>query len=263
MAAATLIQITNYTNGEQTSHFIPDPASNILNYNFVNSQSIEIWIRDYVKSPLVIAFPSTADRKVFTDMLTMAITGTYYSYNFGAGGTFTPTASFNCITFASNSAGFFVLPTNLYTSATTTTTTAEPDAPAPTTTTTTTISGTTTTTTDSGVTTTTTLFPATLNWSYERSGAVSASFRVYKNGVIAASASLPASGTIAVTAGDTVYATITGTTAVLKSIDLTGGTGGTISLDNVIGATATVTLPTFTVARGNNYHIDGLGEPNN
>ena len=49
----------------------------------------------------------------------------------------------------------------------------------------------------------------------------------------------------------------------LKSIDLTGGTGGTISLDNVIGATATVTLPTFTVARGNNYHIDGLGEPNN
>ena len=254
MAAATLIQITDYTNGEQTSHFIPDPASNILNYNFVNSQSIEIWIRDYVKSPLVIEFPSAADRKVFTDMLTMAITGTYYSYNFGAGGTFTPTASFNCITFASNSAGFFVLPTNLYTSATTTTTTAEPDAPAPTTTTTTTISGT---------TTTTTLFPATLNWSYARSGSVSTSFRVYKNGVIAASASLPSSGTIAVSGDDTVYATITGTTAVLKSIDLTGGTGGTISLDSVIGATATVTLPTFTVASGNNYHIDGTSEPTN
>jgi hypothetical protein len=263
MAAATLIQITNYTNGEQTSHFIPDPASNILNYTYVNAQALEIWIRDYVKSPLVIEFPSTSDRKVFTDMLTMAITGTYYSYNFGAGGTFTPTASFNCITFANNSAGFFVLPTNLYTSATTTTTTAEPDAPAPTTTTTTTISGTTTTTTDSGVTTTTTLFPATLNWSYTRAGAVSASFRVYKNAVLAASASLPASGTITVTAGDTVYATITGTTAVLKSIDLTGGTGGTISLDSVIGATATVTLPSFTVARGNNYHIDGVGEPNN
>ena len=263
MAAATLIQITDYTNGEQTSHFIPDPANNILNYNFVNSQSIEIWIRDYVKSPLVIEFPSAADRKVFTDMLTMAITGTYYSYNFGAGGTLTPTASFNCITFASNSAGFFVLPTNLYTSATTTTTTAEPDAVPPSTTTTTTNTGTTTTTTASEVTTTTTLFPATLNWSYERAGAVSASFRVYKNGVIAASASLPSSGTIAVSGDDTVYATITGTTAVLKSIDLTGGTGGTISLDSVIGATATVTLPTFTVASGNNYHIDGTSEPTN
>jgi hypothetical protein len=263
MAAATLIQITDYTNGEQTSHFIPDPANNILNYNFVNSQSIEIWIRDYVKSPLVIEFPSAADRKVFTDMLTMAITGTYYSYNFGAGGTFTPTASFNCITFASNSAGFFVLPTNLYTSATTTTTTAEPDAVPPSTTTTTTNTGTTTTTTASEVTTTTTLFPATLNWSYERAGAVSTSFRVYKNGVIAASTSLPSSGTIAVSGDDTVYATITGTTAVLKSIDLTGGTGGTISLDSVIGATATVTLPTFTVASGNNYHIDGTSEPTN
>lgn len=263
MAAATLIQITDYTNGEQTSHFIPNPASNILNYNFVNSQSIEIWIRDYVKSPLVIEFPSTADRKVFTDMLTMAITGTYYSYNFGAGGTFTPNASFNCITFASNSAGFFVLPTNLYTSATTTTTTAEPDAVPPSTTTTTTSSGTTTTTTASEVTTTTTLFSPTLNWSYARAGAVSASFRVYKNGVLAASASLPASGTIAVTAGDTVYSTITGTTAVLKTITLTGGTGGVVPLDEVILNSATVTLPTFTVARGNNYHIDGLVEPNN
>lgn len=263
MAAATLIQITDYTNGEQTSYFIPNPASNILNYNFVNSQSIEIWIKDYVKSPLVIEFPSDADRKVFTDMLTMAITGTYYSYNFGAGGTFTPTASFNCITFANNSAGFFVLPTNLYTSATTTTTTAEPDAVPPSTTTTTTSSGTTTTTTASEVTTTTTLFSPTLNWSYERAGAVSASFRVYKNGVLAASASLPASGTIAVTAGDTVYSTITGTTAVLKTITLTGGTGGAVPLDEVILNSATVTLPSFTVAGGNNYHIDGIGEPNN
>ena len=260
MAAATLIQITNYINGEKTSHFIPDPASNIINYNYDSPQSIEIWVRDYAKSPIVIEFPSSADLKVFNDTLTMAITGTYYSYNFGAGGTFTPTASFNCITFASNPAGFFVLPTNLYTSATTTTTTAEPDDVEEETTTTTTISGTTTTT--SSTTTTTTLFPATLVWSYTRTGAVSASFRVYKNGTIAASASLPANGTIDVSPGDTVYATITGTTAVLKTITLTGGTGGVVPLDEVILNSATVTLPSFTVAGGNNYHIDGIGEPN-
>jgi len=251
MAAAKVIQIINYVNGQPTVYFIPDPANNILLYDYVSgSDEIELWIRDWPKSPLIIQFPSSADKKIFRDLLTMGITGIYYEYDFGSGGLITP---------AEGTDGVFILSSNIQTSATTTSTTTE--APA-TTTTSTTSSGTTTTTTDSGLTTTTTLFPATLHWSYSKSSSVAASFRVYKNSSIVANTGVSASGTITVSAGDTVYALITGTTTILKTIDLSGGATGTDPLDTVAG-TGAITLPTFTVANGNQYHIDGIAEPAN
>jgi hypothetical protein len=248
MAAAKVIQIIHYVNGQSTSYFIPDPAHNILMYDYVSgSDAIDLWIRDWPKSPLTIKFPSGADQTIFRDLLTMGITGIYYEYDFGSGGITTP---------AEGEDGVFTLTSNIQTSATTTSTTTE----APATTTTSTTSSDTTTTTTSDVTTTTTLFPATLQWSYSKSGSVAASFRIYKNGSIVANTGVSASGTISVATGDTVYALITGTTTVLKTIDLNGGATGTDPLDTVSG-TGAITLPTFTVARGNQYHIDGIAEP--
>ena len=245
MSAKGLL-INNYSNGINSARLIVDPALNIIHMDWTPTTGsiIDIWLKGG-NSPYTIKFPSPPDLEVAKTIIAMAISGAYDTVNGADGTTYTPSEDAQGIVELSNLTRTGTLPT-------TTTTTAAP------TTTTTTSGGTTTTT--SSTTTTTTLFPATLNYSFTKASGITASFTIYRNGTAVVTRSSTGAGSYSVTAGDSVYARITSTNSVTNVIDLGGGTGGATALQTV-GGTGTRTLTSFTVANGNNYHIDGTSDP--